>query len=99
MSQVNRQLVPLLGLLTVLIPTPAPAQDVLPHSVWVEAEYLGPIKGANFSFQQVDATTKGTWSLSGPGVAPEWTMGGESEFLSIATRADEAADVMTGRDV
>lgn len=69
------------------------------HHVWVEAEYLGPLNGANFSFQQVEATTKGSWALAGPGVAAEWTQGGESEFLSAAARADEPGEVVMGRDV
>ena len=74
------------------------AQEQLPHTVWLEAETFGPLHGANFSFQQPDKTTKGSWSLSGPGVAPEWTQGGESEFLSIAARADEPGEVVVGRD-
>src|SRR5438552_2282075 len=69
------------------------------HSVVVEAELMGPLSGGNFSFQQPDKTTKGSWSLAGPGVAAEWTQGGESEFLSIAARADEPAGTTVGRDV
>ena len=70
-----------------------------PHHIWIEAENLGPLNGSNFSFQQPAITTKGSWSLAGPGVAAEWTQGGESEFLSIASRADEAAGVKVGRSV
>ena len=77
-------------------PAGAPAA---PHHVWIEAEYLAPLNGANFSFQQVEATTKGSWALAGPGVAAEWTQGGESEFLSAAARADEPGEVVMGRDV
>src|SRR5438552_18124651 len=62
-----------------------------PQSVVIEAENFGPLKGSNFSFQDPAKTTKGSWSLSGPGVAAEWTQGGESEFMSIAARADEPA--------
>ncbi|MBM3876060.1 MAG: hypothetical protein FJ386_04980 [Verrucomicrobia bacterium] len=69
-----------------------------PHHVWMESEYFRPLRGANFSFQQPSNTTRGSWSLSGPGVAPEWTQGGESEFLSIATRADETNAVVR-RDI
>ena len=69
----------------------------LPHSVWLEAETFGPLKGGNFSYQPPDKTTKGSWSVSGPGVAPEWTQGGESEWMSIAARADEPGEVVAGR--
>jgi hypothetical protein len=70
-----------------------------PQSVWIEAENLAPLQGANFSFFTEDRQTKGSWSLSGPGVAAEWTQGGESDFLSIATRADEPAGTAVGRDI
>src|SRR3954467_6907195 len=70
-----------------------------PHHLWIEAESLGPLHGSNFSFQPVDKTTKGSWSIAGPGVAAEWTQGGESEFLSIAARADEPGEIVVGRDV
>jgi hypothetical protein len=76
-----------------------PADAAAPHHVWVEAESLGPLNGGNFSFQQPEATTKGSWALAGPGVAAEWTQGGESEFLSVAARADEPGEVVAGRDV
>jgi len=70
-----------------------------PETIWVEAETLGPLRGSNFSFQQEAQQTPGSWSLSGPGVAAEWTQGGESEFMSIAARADEVAGVSVGRDI
>ena len=78
---------------------PAVAQEALPHSVWLEAENFGPLHGGNYSFQQVDKTNKGSWSLAGPDVAAAWTQGGESEFLSIAARADEAGELVVSRDV
>jgi len=71
----------------------------LPHTVWLEAETLGPLHGGNFSYQHPDQTTKGSWSVAGPGVAAEWTQGGESEWMSIASRADETGEVVCGRDV
>jgi hypothetical protein len=70
-----------------------------PHTVVIEAEYFGPLKGSNFSFQEVSKTTKGSWSLSGPGVAAEWTQGGESEFMSIAARADEPEGTTVSREI
>src|SRR5690348_1759842 len=77
----------------------AGAQSSRPGSVWIEAETMAPLRGSNFSFQHEAQQTRGTWSLSGPGVAAEWTQGGESEFMSIAARAGEAAGVTAGRDV
>src|SRR3989440_1416372 len=70
-----------------------------PHTVVIEAEYFGPLKGSNFSFQEPTKTTKGSWSLSGPGVAAEWTQGGESEFMSIAARADEPAGTTVSHEI
>lgn len=70
----------------------------LPHTVWLEAETFGPLHGGNFSYQHPGQTTKGSWSVAGPGVAAEWTQGGESEWMSIAARADEAGEVVCGRD-
>src|SRR3954470_8442195 len=70
-----------------------------PQHIWMEAETFAPIIGANFSFQPVEQTAKGSWGLAGPGVAAEWTQGGESEFLSVAARADEPGEVAIGRDV
>src|SRR5262245_29748031 len=71
----------------------------LPHSIWLEAESFGPLKGANFSFFTEDRQTKGSWAIAGPDVAAGWTQGGESEFMSIAARADEASEITVGRDV
>src|SRR3982751_3231847 len=68
------------------------------ETVWLEAETFGPLRGSNFSFQPVEKTTKGSWSVAGPGVAAEWTQGGESEWMSVAARADEPAKVVAGRD-
>ena len=70
----------------------------LPHTVWLEAETFAPLHGSNFSYQRVDQTTRGSWSVAGPGVAAEWTQGGESEWMSIATRADEPGEVTCSRD-
>src|SRR3954452_3295942 len=68
------------------------------ETVWLEAETFGPLHGGNFSYQPVEKTTKGSWSVAGPGVAAEWTQGGESEWMSVAARADEAGEVVAGRE-
>jgi len=70
-----------------------------PHHVWIEAETLGPLVGANFSYQKEEKTQRGSWAVAGPDVASAWTQGGESEFMQIAARGDEPGEVVAGRDV
>ena len=74
-------------------------RDGEPHHIWIEAELLGPLKGANFSYQKAEATQPGSWAIAGPDVANSWTQGGESDWQHIAARADEAGEVVAGRDV
>jgi hypothetical protein len=69
------------------------------HHIWMEAELFGPLNGGNFSFQQEAKTTKNAWSVGGPGVAAEWTMGGESEWMSIAARADATNGVTVSQSI
>ncbi|HEY0455968.1 MAG TPA: hypothetical protein VGE41_06305 [Verrucomicrobiae bacterium] len=92
---------PLLGFLLLgsFLLTAAHAQERVPHYIWLEAETFGPLNGGNFSFQHLKDTTRGSWSVAGPGVAPEWTMGGESEWMSIAARPDETNEVKTSHAV
>lgn len=61
---------------------------VAAESIWIEAENLQGIHG--YCFPDMDQKTAGHWALSGPGIAPEWTQGGESEWLSIACGPDDA---------
>ena len=93
-------LTPSLAILAFLsaLPVHAVATDQFPHTLWLEAESFGPLKGSNFSYQPVAQTTKGSWSVSGPGVAAEWTQGGESEWMSVAARADEPGELAISRD-
>src|SRR5579871_658910 len=77
----------------------APGIAPTPHSVWLEAEWFGPLKGANFSFMPETSQTRGSWAVAGPDAAPAWTQGGESEFMSIAARADEPNEIAVGRDI
>lgn len=58
------------------------------ESIWIEAENLHGIHG--YCFADMDQKTAGHWALSGPGIAPEWTQGGESEWLSITCAPDDA---------
>ncbi len=57
------------------------------ETVWVEAEHLRGVRGS--CFPDMGGKTDGHWALSGPGIAPEWTQGGESEWLSIACAPDD----------
>ncbi|MSU43655.1 MAG: hypothetical protein EXS22_06415 [Pedosphaera sp.] len=57
------------------------------ESVWIEAEHLQGVRGS--CFPDMKGNTAGHWGLSGPGIAPEWTQGGESEWLSIACGPDD----------
>lgn len=73
-------------LLLLLWPLPAPAAE----SIWLEAEHLDGIRGYCWPMgPPAIKKTAGHWGLSGPGWAAEWTQGGESGFLSIATAADD----------
>ena len=74
-------------------------QAGLSQHIWLEAESFGPLKGANFSFMPESQQTKGSWALAGPEAAPGWTQGGESEFLSVAARADEPGELAISRSV
>ena len=73
--------------------------SIIPAYIWLEAEHFAPLRGGNFSYQHEDKTTRGSWSLAGPGVAAEWTMGGESEWMSIAARGDETNEVKVSHPI
>src|ERR1051325_11079524 len=68
------------------------------HSIWLEAESFGPLNGSNFSFLPEEKQTRGSWAIAGPEAAAGWMQGGESEFLSIAARADEAKEIAVRRE-
>jgi len=69
--------------LSLLLASIASAQE----SLWIETEHLRGVRGA--CFPDFDQKTAGHWAMSGPGIAPEWTMGGESEWLSVACAGDD----------
>jgi len=82
--------------LTTTLLTALTAVAAVPETVWIEAEHLAGVSG--YCFPDIQANeTAGSWALSGPGVAPEWTQGGESEWLSIACgpKEDKAAATVT----
>jgi len=57
------------------------------ESIWIEAEHARGVRGS--CFPDRGGKTSGHWALSGPGIAPEWTQGGESEWLSVACAPDD----------
>ncbi len=57
------------------------------ESIWIEAEHLRGVRGS--CFPDMGGKTAGHWALSGPGIAPEWTQGGESGWLSVACAPDD----------
>src|SRR2546421_6579955 len=87
-----------LGLASPSVPLRA-AREGQPESLWMEAENFGPLKGSNFSFMPPEQGTRGSWAVAGPDAAPAFTQGGESEFMSIAARADEPGEVAVHRQV
>src|SRR4051812_13611176 len=82
----------ILILVSLLFASPALAQE----SLWLEAEHLTGVRGYCWPMGKPEMKkTAGHWALSGPGWAAEWTQGGESGFLSIATGADDDKAVAT----
>jgi hypothetical protein len=71
----------------------ADAQSAAPdahESIWLEAEHFEGVRGYCWPMGRPEMKqTNGHWGLSGPGWAAEWNMGGESNFLSIATGAED----------
>ncbi|HEV7402786.1 MAG TPA: hypothetical protein VGO11_07675 [Chthoniobacteraceae bacterium] len=58
--------------------------------LWVEAEHSADVQGSNTAFTATPPLEKQRgWGISGPGVAAEWSQGGESEWTSIAAHPEE----------
>src|SRR3954453_1542747 len=57
------------------------------ESICIEAEQLRGVRGS--CFPDMGGKTAGHWALSGPGIAPEWTQGGGSGWVSIACAPDD----------
>jgi len=83
-----RRSLPLLAALLVVATALATSPARAAETIWIEAENLQGVHG--YCFPDMDQQTAGHWALSGPGIAPEWTQGGESEWLSIACAPDDA---------
>ena len=59
-----------------------------PVYLWLEAEWFVGVDGS-FAYWTGTAKPTGTWGVAGPGISPEWTQGGESEWNSMGAPAAE----------
>jgi hypothetical protein len=59
-----------------------------PIYIWLEPEWFEGVEGT-FAYWTGDAKPAGHWSVAGPGISPEWSQGGESEWNSMGAPADE----------
>ena len=59
-----------------------------PVYLWLEAEWFDGVQGS-FAYWTGTAKPTGTWAVAGPGISPEWTQGGESEWNSTGAPAAE----------
>jgi hypothetical protein len=80
-----RSLIPLLILLSC---TSAASAAKPPIYVWFEPEWFDGVEGS-FAYWTGTGKPTGTWGVAGPGISPEWTQGGESEWNSMGAPAEE----------
>jgi hypothetical protein len=69
---------------------PARAKERSPVYVWLEPEWFEGVKGS-FTYWTGTAKPTGAWGVAGPGVAAEWSQGGESEWNSMGAPAAETS--------
>src|ERR1051325_5642935 len=65
----------------------AHAQGRPPIHLWFEPEWFDGVKGS-FAYHSGNAKPTGAWGIAGPGIAAEWSQGGESEWNSIGAAAE-----------
>src|SRR6478752_7594692 len=66
------------------------AHGLAAEYLWIEAEHSADVQGHNNAFSVTPPLEKQRgWGISGPGVAAEWSQGGESEWTSIAAHPEE----------
>jgi hypothetical protein len=82
--------------LTAVCACPAPAADKPPVHLWFEPEWFEGVEGS-FAYWTGEAKPTGHWGVAGPGISPEWTQGGESEWNSMGAAAAETK-AECGRD-
>jgi hypothetical protein len=74
-----------------LLCTPATAaaeSSKAPVYLWLEPEWFEGVQGS-FAYWTGTAKPAGCWGVAGPGISPEWTQGGESEWNSMGAPAAE----------
>ncbi len=59
-----------------------------PIHIWFEPEWFEGVQGS-FAYHTGTAKPTGSWGIAGPGISPEWTQGGESEWNSMGVPAEE----------
>jgi hypothetical protein len=59
-----------------------------PIYLWLEPEWFDGVQGS-FTYWTGTAKPTGAWGVAGPGISPEWTQGGESEWNSMGAPAEE----------
>lgn len=81
----------------VLYTSVASAADKPPVYLWLEPEWFDGVKGS-FNYWTGEQKPTGSWGIAGPGISPEWTQGGESEWNSMGVAAAETK-AACGRDL
>ncbi len=76
--------------LLTLVSSVASAQAKPPVHLWFEPEWFEGVKGS-FGYWTGNAKPTGTWGVAGPGIAAEWSQGGESEWNSMGAPATETS--------
>src|SRR3989304_5121688 len=59
-----------------------------PIYIWLEPEWFEGVNGS-FAYWTGTAQPTGSWGVAGPGISPEWSQGGESEWNSMGAAAEE----------
>ncbi|HWG44553.1 MAG TPA: hypothetical protein VN688_17370 [Gemmataceae bacterium] len=72
----------------ILTAAPLRAAEKPPIYLWLEAEWFEGVSGS-FAYWTGTAKPTGSWGVAGPGISPEWTQGGESEWNSLGAPATE----------
>src|SRR5437867_2433999 len=68
----------------------AQAQDRPPIHLWFEPEWFDGVTGT-FAYHSGTQKPTGAWGVAGPGIAAEWSQGGESEWNSMGAAAAETS--------
>jgi hypothetical protein len=77
-----------LSCLAALLLAAGPAAAAPPVYLWLEPEWFDGVEGS-FAYWTGTAKPTGAWGVAGPGISPEWTQGGESEWNSMGAPAAE----------